>query len=1839
MTSRRPMTRSFSGNGRTSSFSEEDSGSSNGRSESRSTYLSNVRPENRSTLCSVMAQLTEDIQPSFDTTLKSKAVSENCNVKFTCVVSGLPPPELKWYKDDMEMDRYCGLPKYEIRKNGKTHTLHIYNCTLDDAAIYQVSASNSKGIVSCSGVLEVGTMSEFQIHQRFFAKLKQKAEKKKKDLEEPTKKEDKENIQKEKPQSSPEPPPRKRSVPPPKEKAAVKDSLAVEQLGAAAEPNGISPEVKESLKDETSPSEEMLAKKRIKMSNGVDVGVNSSSSSRSHVMGNGGENCYDGGISLAQFLAETLQSQTAEEKQNTSRVDNPKEMDTAVVSSVNKEKERDQEKMLKKTEEQEKALQEEFEKEKRREEELVVEREKERERQLEVLHTAAHGKHGPEVKHHSKGHKDHDHHNIQTSISSMLHTVKDFFFGKTKKGSHDHFESEEREFDYSHDSAQPLQPEMPPSFRLQAEHDPEVCNSLTEEVVSMEIDKPKEPSETVDVGQQSVSVEPHKFKYEDSVVHTNLPPAHKLPPESVKESTEQSVTEADDAAEAMEVTVAPEGSDARQEMSLTGLQVLTEAEKKDAEVVSVIKEVPVHQQEPECLVASAQPNQQGARAESSPREDKFVLPQTQAPSDEESLPTSTLASSEDGWTPPHSVVSTTLNHKLGEAPIETLQEEELSVDNVGREGEPKAEEAPSSNKLCEEEKAEVKSNSHPFSDINRSEITEITRCSMEDRIEPCESKATDQVLSPLSAVAACSAARDHVNEETKCTSLIQEMNVGFPPTADPEGLEKGDLKMQHECTPSDRGEITGSVNAMQSSNSGFTSSEERCELNKILSSALEKDLESNLCNSLKTQEQAVLEGESNEGRNESLLPEVATESRTLKKEEKLDESEIVSVKQSKGRNTAILEEHSNNALQDSSEKQHDWPLKNIPPIQISTFEDITDIKPPEPDMRPNEPFIIPKIEIVEPELKECTLPLTILALNKPETSNLQDHDVTHESKIIIQDQSLADSPGLLPTQEGMQNNYHLSPTEKVKEVAQCDDERDTLEQQQPHEKSSEQLPQMDYASIPVINVSCTDEKEADAFENSHDSHAQPAFEIPKVPSFVVPPISVTCHESDPEPRLPTQSESTETETSVCTQQGTKHDVGNNMTTKPEKSQSRRQDLEEMSEKSIKENTPTMLYEALIPKVGDSVPSFNKTTEDENLKPKSLKMENSMSVEDLQKNRFSVERLSSKPPAYPSLSPASLRKFMSKAAPDSDNEAGTTGRVSAVGDKTEEDLSGGSTPTSSLSCESSPRLKRRDSLTLIRSATPEELASGARRKIFFPKNKDDVEIAVFGALDTQGKKENPYMSPSQARRAALLQASTGQSTPPMERRSPLLSRRKATLEVPKVVEQTATEEPAGNKREEKPAEKKIDPLKAPQVIRKIRGEPFPDASGHLKLWCQFFNVLSDSTIKWYKDEEEILEMKRSGGDESQVALAIVLASSQDCGVYGCTIKNDYGTDTTDYLLSIDILSEILLKDDLEVGEEIEMTPMLFTRGLADCGTWGDKYFGRIMTETVHMGEGCAHKASRVKVIYGLDPIFESGSACIIKVQNPIAYGTKQESNLAERNLEITKQECKVQNMIREYCKIFAAEARVIENFGCSLEVIPRYLMYRPANSVPYASVEADLTGVFLKYCEMDPKGKLISQNVSELEQKCSAFQHWIHQWTHGNLLVTQLEGVESKITNVQVVTKSKGYQGLTEQASPEVFEQFLGQHQCNYYCGLLGLRPLKTVDSLQQPTKIKGSRSPLLNRKLTSGSPQLQRKGHSPQMPRKANSSPKVTRKVQETEDSKSDVKPKPAETLDVLEMR
>lgn len=68
------------------------------------------------------------------------------------------------------------------------------------------------------------------------------------------------------------------------------------------------------------------------------------------------------------------------------------------------------------------------------------------------------------------------------------------------------------------------------------------------------------------------------------------------------------------------------------------------------------------------------------------------------------------------------------------------------------------------------------------------------------------------------------------------------------------------------------------------------------------------------------------------------------------------------------------------------------------------------------------------------------------------------------------------------------------------------------------------------------------------------------------------------------------------------------------------------------------------------------------------------------------------------------------------------------------------------------------------------------------------------------------------------------------------------------------------------------------------------------------------------------------------------------------------------------------------------------------------------------------------------------------------------------------------------------------------------------MYRPANAVPYATVETDLTGVYQKFSDLDYTGRIDMRTGSEVEQKCCTLQHWIFQWTNGNLLFTRLEGM-------------------------------------------------------------------------------------------------------------------------------
>lgn len=76
------------------------------------------------------------------------------------------------------------------------------------------------------------------------------------------------------------------------------------------------------------------------------------------------------------------------------------------------------------------------------------------------------------------------------------------------------------------------------------------------------------------------------------------------------------------------------------------------------------------------------------------------------------------------------------------------------------------------------------------------------------------------------------------------------------------------------------------------------------------------------------------------------------------------------------------------------------------------------------------------------------------------------------------------------------------------------------------------------------------------------------------------------------------------------------------------------------------------------------------------------------------------------------------------------------------------------------------------------------------------------------------------------------------------------------------------------------------------------------------------------------------------------------------------------------------------------------------------------------------------------------------------------------------------------------------------------IIPLYLIYRPANNIPYATLEEDLGKPLQSYCSRGYPGCAgapAAPSGSEAMQKCQTFQHWLYQWTNGSFLVTDLAG--------------------------------------------------------------------------------------------------------------------------------
>nr|XP_046204948.1 alpha-protein kinase 3-like isoform X2 [Oncorhynchus gorbuscha] len=1970
MSSRRLMTRSYSaGDGRSSSHNGDDViGSSRASSHS---YLSDVRPENRSTLHCVMAHLTEETQPSFETTLKSRAVSETCSIKFTCEVSGHPAPDVTWYKDNLQLDRYCGLPKYNISRNGQNHSLHIYNCTMEDAAIYQASARNNKGIVSCSGVLEVGTMSEYKIHQQYFAKIKLKAENTRRELEEP-KPWDKENHgspgsrQETLRTISPDRSQRKRrspmdpslSAPSFMEDEVVEESTQA-HAGEAEARLQDTPVVREEKRESNRAGSSnvngqaaitenssnkgrtyvydsvqkafaphtpkaSLAKKKIKISNGEDSGMTADSQAGKKPEERGMSE--EGEVSVTPCLVESSHSLGSSEE--------ALEVEKAVETSASKTE------CVKYMNQSERAP--------LNNTVSVMEEVKVQVKEKVPVQTPPHNGE-PSI----------------LSTSTGLPSTGETISGNKSQnaavaqvtqnvGNNNIMGSQSTVPPVTSSPSAKLKPQPSPSAKIKPQPSP-----------SAKLKPQPSPSAKIQPQPSPLSAKPQPQPH---LLSAKLQPQPRQSNLSVKSQLGPSVTpqpqpapsgtlQPHQSSPSVKLQPQPDPPSAklqpqpqiRQPSPSEKLQASPYAKPQPQQITSTKLQLQPQPRQPSPSF-KLQPRQTSPSPNLQPQPSSSVTPQPQA------SPSVTI---------PQVLSNTPENIKTHQSNVTDMEVddkpsvlEHLNSTTTPLKGQTECPGKDSASVL------EVL-NSDTYSIHGTGTAVEVAGESVESVLtSPCKSSEAVSALPQR----LCEQSGDQLSVEETSTCLKNvslsrlPAQLGGEVTQNhrqterewkrtPVGQEPVILTIrrkldgqspsprQRSPSSSDR-EVTANANKRSPS---LHNPPSQSAADKMTQGTQDHSRGSNESHTLPFTEplKSPLEspgvGEKTLGCSVSSVGQQGQVEIAIKT---VGETEIQVDVKVQGNNLAELHAQGGNyerrvdmetvyklskvqegeieRLTKAPEKKTVesiavavWDEKSIPVLKMAECQDLS-LNPRFQSIIPDtsqtaDTTSVPNTNISEQQPKAPTPVAKVMSIAEILRSQMEKSAPTEVNPVpSISDAPISVATISMPLIQSLNTDQQpkCPPSTDIQDVRMQSPELrmdETEYRQEPEKDTCKKETNMSVGSFSASNVEYRcNTSEPERVESPIVSPVTEA--SPK--AFVIPPISIVDMDGTLENSNPPVCIVMDIESVMDTEREHLLDHNADISLAADKDGQKESSLVTPEQKSLDNTVPPPSISSVtfpadkqqtldtvkgmdsshsLPPVFSSRHGRDETcasplserstessslpsaTENQRFSTKNTAFTNNIATPTLQP--VSEKQRDSSPdtgmilgwseackPDVPQPGPQTLRRFDTNSSPSSETQGSvpvptipldsTSSPSKEV--KVEEYSKPDSSTSVSVTESSTGLLKGSDSVSPMPSATPQELASGARRKILIPKPKGEDPEAVASQIDTQSPQREEVlrmssrlcpessspMSPGLSRRSPLLQPPNGQRTPPTERRSPLLSRRKLapTPETLKQSQEPALETTDTTKTEEKPAEKdKHNPFKAPQVIRKIRGEPFSDAAGHLKLWCQFFNVLSDSTIKWIRDEVEIAEVKRSAGDENQVALAIVQTSSRDCGVYGCTITNEHGTDTTDFLLSVDILSGMFLREDQEVGEEIEMSPLLFNKGLADSGVWGSKFFGRIMMEEAHIGEGCSHKACRVKVIYGLEPVFESGTTCYIKVKSPIAYyGVKEESNLVERNLAITQQECRHQNIAREYCKIFAAECRVIGTFGEVLEVIPVHHMYRPANTIPHATVESDLKGVYLRYCLMDATGRLVMRTGSEAALKCCTLQHWILQWTNGNLLLTRMEGVDFKITNVGISIKSKGYQSLTITENPNVFEQFVSQHQCNYYCGLLRLRSLKTQDSLQTPAKPKCSRSPQLHRKMGGSS--------SPQPSRKATGSPRQIRKPAQPEDSKATNKHKAVDVPNVV---
>lgn len=149
-----------------------------------------------------------------------------------------------------------------------------------------------------------------------------------------------------------------------------------------------------------------------------------------------------------------------------------------------------------------------------------------------------------------------------------------------------------------------------------------------------------------------------------------------------------------------------------------------------------------------------------------------------------------------------------------------------------------------------------------------------------------------------------------------------------------------------------------------------------------------------------------------------------------------------------------------------------------------------------------------------------------------------------------------------------------------------------------------------------------------------------------------------------------------------------------------------------------------------------------------------------------------------------------------------------------------------------------------------------------------------------------------------------------------------------------------------------------------------------------------------------------------------------------------------------------------------------------------------------------------------------------------------------------------------------CRLIGAELAEIFNkilnknsITTNIEIIKNKIC-QLSNSKEFFTIEEFLKGDYEKFSnnyEFYSKKNTIYNNLAQ------CFSHWTFDYSGSKLLINDIQGVETKYTDIQVITSDGDANefGLGNMGRNSMLSFLLG-HECNDFCKKLGLNDLKVV---------------------------------------------------------------------------